>query len=113
MRQLVVVALMIMTAACAGNDPPAQQRIARRVNVLCPTDDQLKDMAIEASKATYRQAPGRSRTCACPEDIYVRSGEQVSCSAPGAIRPATWVMCRRRDVPSSLLATMKAKLQWR
>jgi hypothetical protein len=108
MRHEAAIALVMLLAGCA-HEPPAA-RVVERVRTLCPTDDQLRDIAIEVSKATYRNAPGSSRECACPDDSYERNGKAVSCSAPGAIRPASWVMCRRSDVPAILVAEMKAKL---
>ena len=110
MRQVIVVAVLaIVVTGCASYQPRAAPPV-QRVQIVCPTDDQLKDTAIEVSKATYRNAPGGSRTCACPNDTFERNGQQVPCASPGAIRPATWVMCQRTDVPVSLLAKMKAKL---
>src|SRR5262245_36993331 len=108
MRKLFLVALVIATAGCARDEPPQQP--IDRVRSVCPTDDHLRDMAIQVSTATYRNAPGSSRACPCPEDTFERNGQRVSCSGPGAIKPASWVMCQRSDVPASLLAQMKAKL---
>jgi len=110
MRQGIVVAVFAIVAlGCEGHQPRAVLPV-ERVHTICPTDDQLRDTAIEVSKATYRNAPRGSRTCACPDDKYERNGQQVPCDSPGAIQPATWVMCKRTDVPATLIARMKAKL---
>ena len=100
-----VLGLALCLSGCAHDRPITVVRLPAPV-VRCPSDNQLKDMAIKISIATYRQAPGGSRSCACPGDTYIRGGQETPCSAPGAIHPATWVFCRE-DVPPDLIRQMR------
>ena len=123
-RLLIVAAsAAIGLAACARDEASsvksgiqATRTVTRvktkevRVEVpICPSDDQLRDAAIEVSIATYRNAPNGSRTCACPSDTYTRLGLPMPCAGNTAIKPAEWVMCTREQVPDSVVASMRAK----
>ena len=97
-------------------DPVAMvpaRTVTKRVEVrtpICPTDDQLRDVAIAASRATYQHAPGGARSCACPTDTYVNRGATLPCNGPGAIKPSSWAMCSREQVPPTLVDEMRAKI---
>lgn len=103
-----------MIAGCAVDTKVGQQANVRTVTKTvvkklllpsCPTDDQLRDAAIEVSIATYRKAPGSSRSCACPGDRYIRQDIERDCTSFG-----TFVMCNREQVPGALLNAMKDRI---
>ena len=88
--------------------------VTQRIEVktpVCPTDSQLREVAIAASRATYQQAPGGERGCACPTDTYQNRGATLSCSGPGAIKSSSWTMCTQEQVPQSLVDQMRAKIE--
>ena len=90
-----------------------KQTVVERVEVpvaACPSDDQLRDAAIAASRATYANAPGGTRSCACPTDTYGNRGVTLSCNGAGAIRPSGWVMCERTHVFDEVVSEMKTKI---
>jgi hypothetical protein len=92
--------------------PTIVTKVVRAQTLICPSDDSLKDAAIEASKATYRNsATSGSKACACPDDHYSRLGVAMPCDGMTAIKPATWVMCSRDQVPPDLIAAMRAKFE--
>lgn len=119
---MAIVVLASIVGGCVSSEAPemaAVRTVTRTVvkkvpvatpAVACPTNDQLRDAAIEVSKTTYRNALGGSRTCACPDDTYEHMGVRRSCSAPGAVKPSDWAMCSRDQVPQAVVDRMKAKL---
>ena len=123
LRFVVVVgalaAVVILMTGCAQQSPspapssaahPATRNIVKRVSVpVCPSDAQLRAAAIEASRATYQQAPGGQHNCACPIDTYVNRGVTHSCSGTGAVKPSSWAMCTAAQVPQTLVDQMKTK----
>ena len=117
-----LTALTFWVAGCAL-EPPEQaammptrtikKTVTKRVEVktpVCPTDGQLRELAIAASRATYQQAPGGERSCACPTDSYVNRGVTLPCNGPGAIKPSSWAMCTPEHVPQTLVDQMRGKI---
>lgn len=112
-----IVAAIIALALSACTAAPERVTVTKTRTVVkevraCPSDDAVREAAVKASIATYRQrqvATNRgSGACACPGDSYENSGRVVECTAfPG---PGLGVMCARADVPASLVAEMKTHL---
>ena len=119
----VVLALVLASAlfGCASREVAdsgsstvrtVTRTVVNKVGV-CPTDDQLRDAAIEVSKVDYQNRPtGGSKTGACAGDSYVNGGRTVLCGSPeaGAIGVAKGVMYSRNDVPPALVVEMKSKI---
>jgi hypothetical protein len=122
------VSVFMFLADCARDEPPVRsvaaaaagplirtttRMVTKEVRLevpMCPTDDHIRDTAIEASKVTCRSSTtAGTKACACPEDHYERLGVSMPCSGLSAIKPATWVMCSREQVPAALVVLMRAK----
>jgi hypothetical protein len=86
----------------------------RTVNINCPTDDQIKDIAIAASRATYFKAPRIYRSgsgdCPCRHDTYEQNGKKLPCNEKSAEAKKHWVICDREDVPKTLVEELKVKM---
>jgi hypothetical protein len=129
LRVMASILCILALAGCVRNEPPQIKdfrqvehvapkspavitRVVRVETPACPSDDYLKDVAIEVSKATYRNSTASgSKACACPDDHYLRLGVALPCNGVSAIKPATWVMCSRDQVPPDLISTMRAKFE--
>ena len=121
----VIVCVALLASGCALDPPPAMivqtktitkvvtEPIIRIEKVACPTDDQIKDIAIAASRATYFKAPRiyRSGTgdCPCRYDTFTQEGKVLSCEGISAEDRGDWVMCRPEKVPPDLVEKLKAK----
>jgi hypothetical protein len=123
LRVLVCVALL--ASGCALNaQPPAPSArtktivvtkpVIENVRLACPTDDQIKDAAIAASRATYFKAPriyrSGSGACPCRYDVYTQDGVKRSCEGISSEDKKGWVMCRREQVTPELLRDIRAKM---
>jgi hypothetical protein len=79
------------------------------VRIACPSDDQIKDAAIAASRATYFKAPSGG-TCPCRYDTYAKGGETLVCGGLSVEAKTGWVMCRPEQVPTELVTKLKARM---
>lgn len=111
--RVLLSSVLVLLAGCVSPQPEAvEPRTLVQVVTKCPSEDQLRDAAVAASRATYRRAPGGSRTCPCSYDTYVDGhGKERWCGDPagGAVKPASWVMCQRSDVPAEVVKAMRNK----
>jgi hypothetical protein len=114
---LVVAILALLMTGCAVDQPSPRVRTKMITKVIvanCPTDDQLKDAAIAASRATYSKAPrfytSGSGACPCRDDTYEKKGIKLVCGDQSAEAKTNWVLCRREQVPLALVVEMKAKI---
>jgi len=113
----VVICVALFLSGCAV-DPPAtivRTRIVKeyitepRGTRFCPTDNQIKEIAIAASRATYFKR-NRSGACPCRDDRYKRNGVELPCGNLSAEAKTGWVLCRKEQVPAGLVTEMKAKI---
>src|SRR5262249_16204930 len=108
----VVICVALLVSGCAV-DPPATVVRTRIVKEYirepsdtgagsCPTDDQIKDAAIAASRATYFKAPRTYRSgsgaCPCRHDTYEKNGVERECGNMSAEAKTGWVLCRKEQV---------------
>jgi len=115
MRMISAAVIALGLSACSA--VPERVTVTKTRTVVkqvraCPSDDAVREAAVKASIATYRQrqvATNRgSGACACPGDRYENSGRVVECATfPG---PGLGVMCTRADVPATLVAAMREDL---
>jgi hypothetical protein len=115
----VVICVALLVSGCAV-DPPApiiRTKIVKEYirepsgtrTGSCPTDDQIKDAEIAASRATYFRRNG-SGPCPCRHDTYEKNGVERECGNLSAEAKTGWVLCRKEQVPVGLVAEMKAKI---
>jgi hypothetical protein len=115
----VVVCVALIVSGCAV-DPPAtvvRTRIVKEyirepsgtLASSCPTDDQIIEAAIAASRATYFRRGG-SGPCPCRYDTYKRQGVERECGNLSAEAKTGWVLCKKEQVSPSLLAELKSKI---
>jgi hypothetical protein len=108
----VIACVALMLSGCAYEAPPTQVVRKTVVNVSCPTDDEFRDMAIAASRDTYFKAPriykSGSGACPCREDTYERNGVKLKRGEHSAEAKKKWVLCKKDQVPATLIAEMKA-----
>jgi hypothetical protein len=119
LRFAICVALFL--SGCAV-DPPApivrtkivKEYVRQPGGSGCPADDQIRDAAIAASRATYFKAPriyrSGSGACPCRNDTYEKDGVKLVCGNKSAEAKTGWVLCRREQVPATLLAELKSKI---
>src|SRR5262249_39760349 len=122
----VVVCLALLVTGCAVDTPATIVRTkivkeyikepgsGTRV-VYCPTEDQIRSAAVEASRRTYFKAPRIHRSgsgaCPCRGDTYTtRDGEKHVCGEKSAEAKRAWVMCHREQVPNDLVGKIMAGL---
>lgn len=118
LRLVICVALFLSGCAVDAPAPIVRTRIIKEYvkepGGSCPTDDQIKDAAIAASRATYFKAPriyrSGSGACPCRHDTYKRKGVELVCGNQSAEAKKGWVLCRREQVPPALVAEMKSKI---
>jgi hypothetical protein len=107
----VIVCVALLASGCVFD--PATTTIMRArvvketVKIACSTEDQIKDVAVEASRATYLKHVGN---CPCRYDTYERGGTKRECGELSAEAQAKWVMCRREQVPPDLVTKLKAQM---
>jgi hypothetical protein len=129
LRVLACVALFL--SGCAFDPPPepiVHTKIVTRVvkeyvretkgevtRVACPTDDQIRAAAVEASRWTYldpnRPTGDGSGDCPCRRDKYTtKAGVTRQCGETSAEAKNAWVMCDPKKVPDDLVEKIKAGL---
>ena len=132
LRVLVCVALLL--SGCAFDEPAPRYQVANvprtraapsdsaktenrteKIPVACPTDGQIRAIAVEASRATYlhpsRPKGGGSGSCPCRRDEYkTKDGVLHSCKGESAEDRKNWVMCHPETVPRELVEKIKGDL---
>ena len=106
----VIFCVALLLSGCAFNPPVksaarviVKERVLEKervveVNRACPTDAEIRDAAVVASQDIYKQAPGGSRTCPCPDST---ASDGSRCGDRGA---KGWLDCSREDDPCGEVA---------
>ena len=109
----VIACAVSILAGCAYEPPKptvVTKTIVQTVNTSCPSEDEIRDIAIAASRDTYSKAPGGRRTCPCRRDTYEKGGVKLECGDQSAEAKTKWVLCRREQVSAALVAELKGKI---
>ena len=123
-NHIALLGVVAVNSSCAHEVsrplPPARivttTKVVERVvpKPLCPSDDRIRAMAVEASIASYRLRAVGSGACPCPDPRFTyRNGNRtVVCGSPeaGAIQPAREVMCKPSDVPLEVVSAMRSQI---
>ena len=124
----IILGIALVVSGCAFDPQPAtitqtitvtkvvKEPVIQIERVACPSDDQIKDIAMAASRETYFKAPkihgGRSGSgdCPCRRDTFMQDGEVRPCGEYSAEARGDWVMCHKDKVPPDLVEKLRAKM---
>jgi hypothetical protein len=112
----VFVCVAVLMSGCAIDPSPDPLRVkTEKIAVACPSDDQIRAIAVEASRTTYlnpsRPKAGGSGSCPCRRDTYKTSdGVEHSCAGMSAEDRNDWVMCTPQKVPKEVVEKVKLSL---